>query len=199
MKCVNVLGGSSKSRLDCASTLARMMSDRGWRVTYLAPWNRSGDPDPYQSSPFHEMHLVSPEADLSYMRPGSGIEAVMPSVSGDWLIVDGIPVEGALVVACDDEQEVFAPIASFGVSIPGVQSIEDGEFTLVLERIHREDAGGRCRGGSPADRVEVSVSGRTLDLSGFPSRVVESVVIGLVSSLRGYSERGDVIVIIRRE
>lgn len=199
MRCVNVLGGASKARLDCASTLARIMSDRGWRVAYLAPWNRSGDPDPYQSSPFHEMLFVSPEADLSYRRPGSSIEEVMPSVSGDWLIVDGIPVEGALVVACDGQQEAFSPAASFEVSIPGVPSVEDGLFLEVLEHAHLEGTGGRCSAGCSADRVEVSVSGRPLDLSGFPSRVVESVVTALVSSLRGYSDRGEVIVRIRRE
>lgn len=167
-------------------------------MIYLAPWNRSGDPDPYQSSPFHEMHLFSPEANLSYRRPGGGIEDVMPSASGDWVIVDGIPTEGALVVACDAEQDAFAPIASFDMSVPGLRSIEEAEFLDVLERIHGEDLGRGRRGGCPEARVEVTVSGRPLDLSGFPSRMVESIVTALVSQLRGYSDQGDIAVRIHR-
>jgi hypothetical protein len=205
MKTICITGGDAQTRLACATRVGRALLTGGRTAALVSQWNRLGDPDPYQSSPFSELALVSAEAGLSYVRPGMKLETVLSSVRSDWLIADGIELPGAPRIACGPDAVDESTLAVFGFDsgegLPPLPAHDTELSSFLLEAVEESCAScdKPCPAGSgTAGNITVRINGSLLDLGSFPGRVLESTLEGLLSAFKGYESSGDIEVVIRR-
>jgi hypothetical protein len=202
-RCISIDGADGQARLACATAIGQALESGGCRVAYVANWNRSGDPDPYQSSPFSELALVSPEAGLVYRRSPVGAESAIDSAMAGWVILDGIDDERAVRVACSPDRVTGRVAAVWGFDSPPLPRLDavDLDRCAVESSLAREatapcertGAGSGCRAsctaqGQAGEHVRVTIGGREIPLSEFPRQVIESTIKGLLSSIKGYDD-----------
>lgn len=206
MRTICITGGDAQARLSCGTRIGQALMSAGRTAALVGQWNRAGDPDPYQSSPFSELALVSSEASLSYVRPGMKLEAVLSVLRSDWLIADGIELPGAPRIACSSDSVDEGTVAVFGFvpegSLPVLPSTDPELSAFLVDRTGESCAScdTPCSSGGPFEgKVTVRINGSLMDLGGFPARVLESTLTGLLSSYRGYDGSGDIEVVIRRQ
>lgn len=206
MRIICIAGDDAQVRLDCATRTGRALLSAGRTAALVSQWNRSGDPDPYQSTPFSELALISAEASLSYIRPGMKLDAVLSSMRSDWLIADGIDMPGAPRIACspDAVDETTVAVSGFDMEGGGIPSLPTSDSALAAFLLEKADlpypGSAAVRAGEPgeASNVTVRINGSLLELGGFPARVLESTVEGLLSAFRGYDPTGDLEIAIHR-
>lgn len=205
MRTICITGGDAQARLACSTIIGQALMEGGRTAALVSQWNRAGDPDPYQSTPFAELALVSSEASLSYVRPGMKLDAALSVFRSDWLVADGIELPGAPRIACSPDAVDEGTVAAFGFvpqgGIPVLPSTGAELSTFLLERTGESCATCEtpCAANGPEGRVTVRINGSLLDLGGFPARVLESALTGLLSSYRDYESTGDIEVVIRRQ
>jgi hypothetical protein len=206
MRTICITGGDAQARLACSTRIGQALLSGGRTAALVSQWNRSGDPDPYQSTPFSELALVSSEASLSYVRPGMKLEAVLSVLRADWLVADGIELPGAPRIACSPDAVDEGTVAAYGFvpvgNIPVIPSTDAELSSFLLERTGESCASCEtpCTAGGPFEgKVTLRINGSLLDLGGFPARVLESTITGLLSSYRGYDDSGDIEIVIRRQ
>jgi|WetSurMetagenome_2_1015567.scaffolds.fasta_scaffold00988_6 hypothetical protein len=207
MKSICITGGDAPTRLACATRVGRALLGQGRTVALVSQWNRSGDPDPYMSSPFTELALVSAEASLSYSRPGMKLDNILSSVRSDWLVADGIELPESPRIACSPDSMDEATIGVFGFAWEGgpasLPAYDSELAAFLLERVEEKCA--RCPApcGEQLDMhvtaASVSVGGVAMELGAFPARVLESTIMGLLSAFRGFETAGDIEISIRRQ
>lgn len=202
-RCISITGADAQARLACATAIGRALESGGCRVAYVTNWNRSGDPDPYQSSPFSELSLISPEAGLVYRRTAVGAEHAVDSAMAGWVILDGIDYDRAAIVACSPDLVNSRAAAVWGFDNPplprldavaldraAVESALAGDAPAPCGRIGTDrECSASCTSTQQAgERVRVMIGGREIALSEFPRQVIESTIKGLLSSIKGYDD-----------
>ena len=144
-RCISIAGADGQARLACATAIGRALESGGCRVAYVANWNRSGDPDPYQSSPFSELALVSPEAGLVYRRAAAGAESAIDSAMAGWVILDDIEDERAVTVACSPGLSTGRVAAVWGFDSPSLPRLDAVDLDrAAVESALAVDGTGPC-------------------------------------------------------
>ncbi|MDH3364906.1 MAG: molybdopterin-guanine dinucleotide biosynthesis protein B [Thermoplasmata archaeon] len=165
--------------------------------------------------------LQAADSTVIIKKPGLDLDAIVKIVRREFcpdiLIVEGHkegdfpkiavgdvkPTEGTVMVNPELEDAVayIEERATHESTYDKLPKLDCGKCDMTCANMASEIVGGRKRFDDciemPERPVEILIGGRKLPVGAFVARITEGTVRGLLSSLKGYSETGDVEIRLR--